>query len=163
MTSTTAIMVTHDQEEALATADQLAIMQDGKLIAFGAPHALYNTPQSITVAQLLGEINVIPARVETDGSVRTEFGFADSADSDQLTPGEQGSLIVRPEALVIDNNSIPNANIIDSLFHGHDSLVSVRMTSGLVVKKSREPTNESRFPGTQCSVIMIKPGTFLRL
>jgi iron(III) transport system ATP-binding protein len=161
LTSTTAIMVTHDQEEALATADQLAIMQDGKLIAFGTPHALYNSPKSQSVAQLLGEINVIPAVVQTDRSVRTEFGLTDSVNSDQLTPGEQGTLIVRPEALVIDNNSVPNATIVDSLFHGHDSLISVRMTSGLVLKL-RESTDQSRFPGTQCSVIMTKPGTFLR-
>ncbi len=162
MTATTAIMVTHDQEEALATADQLAVMQAGKLIAFGTPHSLYNAPRSIAVAQLLGEINVIPARVEADGRVRTEFGTTDSANPDQLIPGEQGTLIVRPEAFVIDNTLIPNATIIDLLFHGHDSLISVRMDSGLVVKL-REPTEVSRFPRTPCAVVVTKPGTFLSL
>lgn len=160
LTSTTAIMVTHDQEEALATADQLALMQAGNLIAFGTPLALYNTPKSIAVAQLLGEINVIPARVETHKNVETEFGLADCTNSDQLIPGDQGFLLLRPEALVIDNNAIANGTIIDALFHGHDSLLSVQMTSGLVVKL-REPTSQARFPGTQCAVTLTQPGIFL--
>jgi iron(III) transport system ATP-binding protein len=161
LTSTTAIMVTHDQEEALATADQLAIMQGGKLIAFGTPHSLYNTPKSIAVAQLLGEINVIPAVVEADRNVRTDFGVSTTQDSRELNAGELGALIVRPEAIVIDEHSTPNATIVDSLFHGHDSLISVRMDSGLVVKL-REPTQINRAPGDRCSVSVTRPGTFLR-
>ena len=161
LTSTTAIMVTHDQEEALATADQLAIMQGGKLIAFGTPLSLYKSPKSIAVAQLLGEINVIPAVVEADHSVRTDFGVSATQDSGELKAGEAGALIVRPEAIVIDEHSTPNATIVDSLFHGHDSLISVRMDSGLVVKL-REPTQIFRVPGERCSVSVTRPGTFLR-
>jgi iron(III) transport system ATP-binding protein len=161
LTSTTAIMVTHDQEEALATADQLAILQNGKLIAFGTPHSLYNTPKSKEAAQLLGEINTIPAISETNQSVRTEFGVSAVTNSDQLTPRELGTLILRPEAFVIDINSNPNSTLIDSLFHGHDSLISVRMDSGLVIKL-REPTHTSRIPGTRCAITVTRPGTFLR-
>lgn len=160
-TSTTAIMVTHDQEEALATADQLAIMQGGKLIAFGSPISLYNTPQSIAVAQLLGEINVIPAIVETAHNVRTDFGVSVTQYPGELNPGELGALIVRPEAIAIDDHLTPNATIVDSLFHGHDSLISVRMDSGLVVKL-REPTQITRSLGERCSVSVTRPGTFLR-
>jgi len=161
LTYTTAIMVTHDQEEALATADQLAIMQGGKLIAFGTPLSLYNAPKSIAVAQLLGEINVIPAVVEADHSVRTDFGVSTTQDSGDLNPGESGVLIVRPEAIIIDEHSTPNATIVDSLFHGHDSLISVRMDSGLVVKL-REPTQITRTPGDRCAVSVTRLGTFLR-
>jgi iron(III) transport system ATP-binding protein len=161
LTSTTAIMVTHDQEEALATADQLAIMQGGKLIAYGEPLSLYNNPQSIAVAQLLGEINVIPAVVEANHNVRTDFGVSVTQGSGELTPGESGALIVRPEAIAIGEQLTPNATIVDSLFHGHDSLISVRMDSGLVVKL-REPTHITRTPGTRCSVTVTRPGTFLR-
>jgi len=161
LTSTTAIMVTHDQEEALATADQLAIMQGGRLIGYGVPLSLYNNPKSIAVAQLLGEINVIPAVVETGNSVRTDFGVSLNQDSGELKPGESGTLIVRPEALAIDESQTPNATIIDSLFHGHDSLISVRMDSGLVVKL-REPTHITRTPGARCSVNLTRPGIFLQ-
>lgn len=160
-TATTAIMVTHDQEEALATADQLAIMQGGSLIAFGTPLSLYNSPQSIVIAQLLGEINVIPAVVEEDQRVRTDFGVTTAQDSNEMTPGESGALIVRPESMVISEDSTPNATIVDSLFHGHDSLISVRMDSGLVVKL-REPTRVTRATGERCSVSVSRPGTFLR-
>ncbi len=159
-TATTAIMVTHDQEEALATADQLAIIQSGKLIAFGTPHTLYNSPQSREVAQLLGEINEIPAIVETNRRVHTEFGLSATMNFDELLPGEQGTLILRPEALVIDETASANGTIIDSLFHGHDSLISVRMESGLVVKL-RERSETTRAPGTQCCVAVTRPGTFL--
>lgn len=160
LTSTTAIMVTHDQEEALATADQLAIMQGGQLIAYGVPLSLYHNPESIAVAQLLGETNVIPAVVETGDSVRTDFGLNLTQDSGGLNPGTSGTLIVRPEDIAIDENNTPNANIIDSLFHGHDSMISVRMDSGLVVKL-REPTHITRAPGARCSVSVKRPGIFL--
>ena len=160
LTSTTAIMVTHDQEEALATADQLALMQGGQLIAFGVPLALYNNPESISVARLLGEINVIPAVVESNNSVRTDFGVSLTKDSGELNPGDSGTLIVRPEAIAIVENSTPNATIIDSLFHGHDSLISVRTDSGLVIKL-REPTHITRTPGARCSVNVTRPGIFL--
>jgi len=161
LTSTTAIMVTHDQEEALATADQLAILQDGKLIAFGTPYALYHTPESIAVAQLLGEINLIPATVQTDRSVHSEFGETKTSSLERLVPGERGTLIMRPEAFVIENNVTPNATFIDSLFHGHDSLISVRMHSGQVIKL-REQTHTTRVPGTLCAVTATQPGIFIR-
>jgi iron(III) transport system ATP-binding protein len=160
LTSTTAIMVTHDQEEALATADQLALMEGGRLIAYGDPLSLYNNPESIAVAQLLGEINVIPAVVESGNSVRTDFGVNLTQDSGELNPRESGLLIVRPEAIAIEEGSTPNATIIDSLFHGHDSLISVRMDSGLIVKL-REPTRITRTPGARCSVSVTRPGIFL--
>ena len=160
LTSTTAIMVTHDQEEALATADQLAIMQGGHIIAYGIPLTLYNNPESIAVAQLLGEINVIPAVVESGNTVRTDFGVNLTKNSGELKFGDSGTLIVRPEAIFIEENQSPNATIIDSLFHGHDSLISVRMDSGLVIKL-REPTHITRTPGARCSVGVTRPGMFL--
>ncbi len=160
LTSTTAIMVTHDQEEALATADQLAIMQCGHIIAYGVPLTLYNNPKSIAVAQLLGEINVIPAVVESDNTVRTDFGVNLTKNSGELNPGESGTFILRPEAIFIEENQSPNATIIDSLFHGHDSLISVRMDSGIVIKL-REPTHVTRTPGARCSVSATRPGMFL--
>lgn len=159
-TATTAIMVTHDQEEALATADQLAIIKSGKLIAFGTPHALYNSSPSREVAKLLSDINEIPAIVESNRRVHTEFGLSATMNSDELLPGEQGTLILLPEVLVIDETASANGTIIDSLFHGHDSLISVRMESGLVVKL-RERSEKTRVPGTQCSVAVTRPGTFL--
>jgi iron(III) transport system ATP-binding protein len=160
LTSTTAIMVTHDQEEALATADQLALMQGGQLIAYGVPLSLYNNPESVAVAQLLGEINVIPAVVEAGNSVRTDFGVNLTKNTGELNPGVSGTLIVRPEAIAIDENQTPNATIIDSLFHGHDSLISVRMDSGLVIKL-REPTHITRTPGARCCVNVTRHGIFL--
>ena len=85
----------------------LAILQDGKLIAFGTPHALYHTPEPVAVPRLLSEINVIPATVQTHHSVHTEFGETSATSLDRLVPGEQGTLIMRPEALVIENNVTP--------------------------------------------------------
>ena len=135
-------------------------MQGGQLIAYGVPLSLYNNPESISVARLLGEINVIPAVVESGNTVRTDFGVNLTKNSGELKFGDSGTLIVRPEAIAIVENSTPNATIIDSLFHGHDSLISVRMDCGLVIKL-REPAHITRTPGARCSVSVTRPGMFL--
>jgi iron(III) transport system ATP-binding protein len=161
LTATTAIMVTHDQEEALATADQLAIMQDGRLIAFGTPHELYEKPASKDVASSLGEVNAIPATVESEHSVNTELGTFAARIMGDAVLGQHGIVLVRPEALTIEETDSPNAKITGSVFHGHDSTVTVSTNSGMVLKV-RESQQHDRVPGTLCAVKVLREGIFLK-
>ena len=60
-TDTTAIFVTHDQEEALSLSDEIAVIFDGKLVQVATPHVIYNRPTNVQVAQFIGEANFLPA------------------------------------------------------------------------------------------------------
>ncbi|MDE3029647.1 MAG: ABC transporter ATP-binding protein, partial [Paracoccaceae bacterium] len=94
----TAILVTHDQQEALSFADQLAVMSDGRFLQVGPPQDLYSRPASAIVATFLGEALILPARI-ADGIAHTELGaFA----ADDPTPRDKASIVVRPEQVIIE-------------------------------------------------------------
>ena len=67
----TTVMVTHDQEEAMAISDRIAVMQAGRVAQVGTAHDLYRAPRSVFVAQFIGRVNLLPARV-----VRADAGAA---------------------------------------------------------------------------------------
>lgn len=70
----TAILVTHDTKDAFSTADQIAVMLNGKLLQIDTPDTLYNDPNSLYIAELFGKSNHLEAQVEP-GGFRTPFGF----------------------------------------------------------------------------------------
>ena len=72
----TALLVTHDQEEALSLADRLAVMREGRIVQVGAPEEVYGRPASRWAAQFVGEVNVL-AGVAREGGVETELGRFD--------------------------------------------------------------------------------------
>ncbi len=65
----TTVMVTHDQEEALAMADRIVVMKDGVIEQVGTPTEIYGTPETLFVADFIGEMNQIPATAGTNGVV----------------------------------------------------------------------------------------------
>jgi len=60
----TAVYVTHDQEEALAVSDKIIVMKDGNIAQQGAPESLYHSPNSVFIADFMGEANILPCEVE---------------------------------------------------------------------------------------------------
>ncbi len=96
----TVITVTHDQEEAFAVADRVALMRAGEVVQIGAPQELYRQPSSTWTARFLGLTNLLDAEIVAPGRVRTpignlEVGSAGGGDWD-VDAGLQ--LLVRPEA-----------------------------------------------------------------
>ncbi|MFY0637110.1 ABC transporter ATP-binding protein [Maricaulis maris] len=92
---TTALIVTHDAEEAMAVADELALMDGGLIIQTGAPDDVWMSPVSATAAKLLGDVEIIEARV-TAGQAETPFGPVDANGFDD---GQPVSVLIRPRAL----------------------------------------------------------------
>lgn len=90
-----AIMVTHDADEAFELADRLFLMEQGRIIQSGAPADVYQTPQSRTCAQLLGDVTVYETRVE-NARVRCPLGEVET----RLQDGSKVSLLARPEAII---------------------------------------------------------------
>ena len=93
----TFVHVTHDQEEAMTMADQIAVMNGGKIEQLGTPAELYERPQTAFVAGFLGKSNLIDGTVAGDGVVR----LADGTDLRAPTNGARGaiSIGVRPEKI----------------------------------------------------------------
>ncbi len=93
-TKTTAVFVTHDTEDALSTADRIAVLRKGEVNQIGTPETIYAYPNSIYVASFFGKVNVIPAEAVQSGFC-TEAGFIGM--KHQKPIGEQVKLLIRPE------------------------------------------------------------------
>ncbi len=132
----TALLVTHDQEEALSLADRLAVMRDGKLVQVGPPEEVYTLPADRWVAEFVGEVNVIGG-VSRGAGVETRLGVFDLPRSSAGAPGDSRASVhvaVRPEQLELRADAHGNAEVTQREFRGHDVLYRVRHeTSGRVL------------------------------
>lgn len=105
-TGTSGIFVTHDQEEALSIADQVAVMRQGRLEQIGTPEEIYTHPASRFVAEFVTQANFLPA--QRRGQIwKTEVGYFDVAPSnwmpliDTLPGSDTGDLMIREEDLLL--------------------------------------------------------------
>ena len=106
----TTVFVTHDQEEAVLLADQIALMFDGLLLQYASPEEFYQRPISERAARFFGGVNFIPARKET-GFVRTDIGdFRFDARHSDRAPAGASILTIRPEQIRL--NDVSNGNSV---------------------------------------------------
>jgi iron(III) transport system ATP-binding protein len=120
------VLVTHDQEEALSTADRLAVMRDGVIEQLGPPEFVYNHPANLFVAQFLGRTNLIDCHA--DGRIGdTPLG---KIDLDREAKGEV-TLSLRPEHIEMHKpiEGRPAGKVIAREFKGHDMTYHVRIGS----------------------------------
>jgi iron(III) transport system ATP-binding protein len=131
-----ALLVTHDQAEALSLADRVAVLREGRIEQVGTPEEIYERPRSRWVAEFLGEADVLPGDAR-DGAAECELGrFAVSADLRGAV-----DIVVRPESVAIGHGSPSSAAaegvVVERSFYGHDQLVSVQLRSGLRLRSRR--------------------------
>jgi iron(III) transport system ATP-binding protein len=120
------VLVTHDQEEALSTADRLAVMRDGVIEQLGPPEFVYNHPANKFVAQFLGRTNLI--QCHACGSLgETPLG---KLELNREADGEV-TLSLRPEHLAIHApiDGRPSGKVVAREFKGHDMTYHVRIGS----------------------------------
>jgi iron(III) transport system ATP-binding protein len=129
----TAVLVTHDREEALSLADRIAVMWDGRVVQLAAPEEIYHLPVTRAVAAFVGDAQFLPGGAH-GRRVDCELG--------QLPiRGQAGGpvdVMVRPEALrlvpAVPGESEPaNATVVARAFYGHDQVMTVRLDSGRVL------------------------------
>lgn len=123
----TALLVTHDQGEALALADEVAVMHGGVVVQQATPQDVYHRPATAWVAGFVGDATILPADGGEDGRLTTELGVVSTT---VVAPGSQ--VLIRPEQLV---ESSQGADVVvESVeFHGHSSIVRGRLASGRLV------------------------------
>jgi spermidine/putrescine transport system ATP-binding protein len=98
----TFVYVTHDQEEAMAMSDRIAVMDQGRLLQVGTPAEIYAQPASRAVMSFIGSVNVLPGRMAAGGDVELPglgLGLVPAAATAAPPPGQPVELLVRPEHL----------------------------------------------------------------
>lgn len=133
----TAIFVTHDQSEALAVADRIAVMNRGRLEQLDSPEALYLHPKSVFVAQFLGFKNLLPGIVSPDGGVQTDIGRF-QPQSLTAEPQKTVTLVLRPECARItapesdrDQAHMISGRVTSRHFTGQNYRVRIKVKTGL--------------------------------
>jgi iron(III) transport system ATP-binding protein len=117
----TAVLVTHDQSEALSLAGQVAVMREGRIVQVGAPDRVYGAPADPEVAAFVGESVVLPAAV-AGGVASCALGRLDVADG-AVPPGAT-SVLIRPEQIAIaDGEAGVAAEVTEVSYFGHDAAV----------------------------------------
>jgi iron(III) transport system ATP-binding protein len=126
----TAVLVTHDQEEALSIADRVAVMRTGRVLQVDTPAALYAHPVDPFVAAFVGDADVLPGRLD-GGAVDTALGVLAAANAGAAGPV---SVVVRPEQVHLTLDAAGGARVHQIEYFGHDQLVTVGVAGGQRVR-----------------------------
>jgi iron(III) transport system ATP-binding protein len=152
-TATTTVLVTHDQGEALAMADQIALLAGGTVIAAGAPRRLYQDPPDLDAAASIGEFNLLAAQAD-GGTARTVLGEVRiaGAGGDGFAPVHgRCQVMLRPEQLqikLVAGGADTAARVLEVQYLGHDALAHLR------VDDAAAPVLLARIPGD----LRLEPG-----
>ena len=152
----TALLVTHDQQEALSLADVVVVMRDGRVEQAGVPQDVYDRPSSRWVAEFLGAAEVLPGTV-AGAEVDCELG---RFPADGQPPGAV-EVVIRPECLLVsaDADGV-EVTVTGRSYYGHDQLLGLALPSGRTVH-TRLPGVARWRPGDQVRVRVDGPVTVL--
>jgi ABC-type Fe3+/spermidine/putrescine transport system ATPase subunit len=116
----TAIYVTHDQTEAFAVADRVAVMNRGQIEQDGSPEVVYYQPATPFVAQFLGFTNLLPGQIKADSQVETLWGEWSIPQAQQYPTGTDVTVLIRPEAASTEavGEIVVQGELTASLFRG---------------------------------------------
>ena len=127
-TGATAVLVTHDQEEALGMADAVAVMRGGRIVQHADPATVYLAPADLGVARFVGETVVLSGRAGA-GVVATRLGPLPLVANGNAPTGE-GLAVLRPEQLLLRPDPRAEYEVLDIVFHGHDATVHLAARDG---------------------------------
>ncbi|MFD7323288.1 ABC transporter ATP-binding protein [Streptomyces sp. NPDC059875] len=131
----TAVLVTHDQAEALSMADEVAVMCDGRIVQSGPPELLYHAPANPWVASFVGDAVWLPAVLDGDRA-RTPLGALPVIHSEGALPPGPLRVLLRPEQITLAPTGTPEgvaATVVRRDFYGHDAVLALRLADGTSV------------------------------
>ncbi|WP_404387535.1 ABC transporter ATP-binding protein [Humibacillus xanthopallidus] len=154
----TAVIVTHDQEEALSMADSVAVMDRGRVLMHGTPAEVYQRPTDIVVARFVGDLVELPG-IKVGSSVETALGTLPLHGQVEMPDGPVLAAL-RPEQIRVDGRlerGGHRAHVDDVVFHGHDSLVLLTLTESRPALRLAARTLAPLHPGDDVAVRVIGP------
>lgn len=158
----TTVYVTHDQEEAMAVSDRIAVMNGGDIQHIGTPKDLYQRPSNLFVATFIGRTNVLNCELKAvDGKANVilpdGYSFAvDTVKSEEIKD-QKVIASIRPEEFVVQDSSLPGieAVIDDSVFLGLNTHYFVHLKTGEAIEIIQESKIDSIIPkGTEIHLIV---------
>ncbi|SEO06803.1 putrescine transport system ATP-binding protein [Salinihabitans flavidus] len=147
-TGTTFVIVTHDQEEAMTVASRVAVMEDGRIVQVATPDAIYETPNSVYVADFIGDVNIIVGRADPQGD-KVHLNWAEGQPKFIGTPaspfekGQTCHYAIRPEKISISAQKPEGATntvegkVLDIAYLGNISTYHVELAGGQVIKAQK--------------------------
>lgn len=145
-TGTTFVIVTHDQEEAMTVASRVAVMDHGRLVQVDTPQSIYETPNSVYVADFIGDVNLLQGNATRLSDSSAQVHFAEGQPPIQGTAlqevveGTQATFAIRPEKVAISNtrpedrNNVVQGKILDIAYLGNLSTYVVQLPGGQTIK-----------------------------
>ena len=145
-TGTTFVIVTHDQEEAMTVASRVAVMDEGRIIQVATPDGIYETPNSVYVADFIGDVNIISGTAKANGKDQyfVDRGVNQApilAHSERpFSEGQECHLAIRPEKISITKEKPAEAEnavkgkVLDIAYLGNLSTYHVELPDGQVIK-----------------------------
>jgi len=153
-TGTTFVIVTHDQEEAMTVASRVAVMDQGRIVQVATPDRIYETPNSVYVADFIGDVNIIKGNARRRSDALTEIHWAEGqppivgTTNAAVTDGTPCFFAIRPEKVAIsperptDAANVIEGTVLDIAYLGNISTYHVKLATGEIVKA--QTTNDRR-------------------
>jgi len=134
---TTAILVTHDREEALVSSDKVVLMRDGKIAQYGTPEEVYESPVSPSVAVSTGDALILKAEQSDNGSTRYAISSLESESKNAIA--SNGYVVIRPEEISVSKNSSLGVagTLIQLDYYGHDAMLVIKLENGSEIIRAR--------------------------
>tara|TARA_B100000686_G_scaffold289537_1_gene316291 strand:+ start:614 stop:1687 length:1074 start_codon:yes stop_codon:yes gene_type:complete len=133
---TTAILVTHDQNEAFAISDEIGVMEHGEIKQWDTAYNLYHRPVSRFVANFVGQGVFLPGKILDSNHIEIELGILEvSASGEKKSDRLSGKsfnvdVLIRPDDIVHDDVSSLKAEVLQKSFRGSDILYTLRLPGG---------------------------------
>jgi iron(III) transport system ATP-binding protein len=134
---TTAVFVTHDQDEAFALADRVAVMDEGRIRQIDTAWNLYHRPVDRFVADFVGQGELVEGRVVAEHTLALEIGTVQTAEpiriadtGEACVPGTIVDVLLRPDDVIHDDASGARGTVLAKAFRGADILYTLRLQSG---------------------------------
>ena len=138
--ATTAVLVTHDQHEAFAMADEVGVMAEGRIEQWDSPYRVYHQPANRFVADFVGQGVFLPGVVVDQNRVRVELGLLESCLPLECSQGCAScgkgcgvEVLLRPDDVIHDDQAGLLAEVRHKAFRGAEILYSLRLASGVEV------------------------------
>lgn len=148
---TSAILVTHDQEEAFAVSDQVGVFNQGRLEQWDTPYNLYHEPATPFVASFVGQGYFIRGQLQSPDSVHTELGEIHGNRAYQGPAGSAVDVLLRPDDIVYAPDSSLQARVIGKTFRGAATLYRLQLTTGTQLE-AIFPSHADHQPGQQVGI-----------